>query len=164
MDLNGYFGPSDNWINLLVLIHVLTAVIGIGPTFFGHVLLRKGQSYGQLRNSVGLIPLLEKFPKILGSLAVVSGIALAWAGDYGFKHLWIYGSLAVYVLVQIIVIGFMAPAARKLVVKVMSSQDAPEQRISDDISSEVDKVNRINYVATCLGVVLFLLMFFKPTL
>jgi uncharacterized membrane protein len=164
MDILGYFGPSDNWINLLVLIHVLSAIIGIGPTFFGHVLLRKGQNYGQLRNSVVLMPMLEKFPKILGTLAVVSGILLSWLGDYGFKQLWIYGSLAVYVLIQIVVIGFMAPAAQKLVSKVMESKDPSDQPISAEFADDVAQVNKINYVATCFGVVLFLLMFFKPTL
>jgi uncharacterized membrane protein len=164
MSLMGYAGLKEDWLNILVLIHVLTAVIGIGPTYFGHILLRKGQSYGQLRNSVGLLPLLEKFPKILGSLAVVSGILLAWLGDYGFKQLWIYGSLAIYVIIQVVVIGFMAPEGKKLAVKVMASTDPSDHPVSAELAADVAKVNKLNYVATCFGVILFLFMFFKPTL
>jgi uncharacterized membrane protein len=164
MSLLGYAGLSEDWLNILVLIHVVTAVIGIGPTYFGHILLRKGQTYGQLRNSVGLLPLLEKFPKILGSLAVVSGILLAWLGDYGFDQLWIYGALAIYFIIQVVVIGFMAPAAKKLTVKVLASTDPSDKPVSAELAGDVAKVNKLNYVATCFGVILFLLMFFKPTL
>jgi uncharacterized membrane protein len=164
MSLIGYAGLTQDWLNILVLIHVLTAVIGIGPTYFGHILLRKGQTYGQLRNSIGLLPLLEKFPKILGSLAVVSGILLAWLGDYGFKQLWIYGSLAIYVIIQVVVIGFMAPEAKKLAEKVMASTDPADHPVSTELATDVAKVNKLNYIATCFGVILFLFMFFKPTL
>ena len=38
----------------LILIHVLSAIIGIGPTYFGHVLLRQNQSLDELRASLEL--------------------------------------------------------------------------------------------------------------
>jgi hypothetical protein len=164
MSFSGYAGLSENWLNILVLIHVLSAILGIGPTYFGHILLRKGQTLGQLRNSLGLMPLLEKFPKILGSLAVVSGILLAWLGHYGFNQLWIYGGLGIYIIIQIVVIGFMAPAAKKLAVKVMASTDATDQPVSSELSANVAYVNKLYFVASCLGALLFLFMFFKPTL
>jgi uncharacterized membrane protein len=164
MSFTGYEVLSENWLNILVFIHVLSAIIGIGPTYFGHILLRKGQTLGQLRSSLGFMPLLEKFPKILGSLAVVSGILLAWLGNYGFELLWIYGALVVYVIIQVVVIGFMAPAAKRLAVKVGASSEQLDKPVSAELSAEVSKVNMFNYVATVFGVVLFLLMFFKPTL
>ncbi|WP_158602245.1 DUF2269 family protein [Cohnella endophytica] len=164
MSLNGYSGLNEDWLNALVFIHVLSAIIGIGPTYFAHVLLRRGQNFGQLRNSIGLLPKLEKFPKLLGSVAVLSGLLLAWLGDYGFKELWIYGSIAIYVLIQIVVIAFMSPAAQKLSVKVLAATDTAEQSVSPELAAEIAKVNKINYVATSLGVLLFLFMFFKPTL
>jgi uncharacterized membrane protein len=85
MSIHGY-DVSENWLNILVLVHVLSAIIGIGPVFFGHVLLRKGQSLNQLKSSLALSKLLEMFPKILGSLAVVTGILLAWLGDTASKR------------------------------------------------------------------------------
>jgi hypothetical protein len=164
VSLGGYAGLSENWINVLVLIHVLSAIIGIGPTYFGHMLLRKGQTLGQLRSSLGFMPLLEKFPKIFGSLAVVSGLLLAWLGDYGFELFWIYGAIALYVIIQIVVIGFMSPSAKKLTVKVIAATDPVDQPISAELSAEVGKVNNLLYVASVLGTLLFLFMFFKPTL
>jgi uncharacterized membrane protein len=163
MSINGY-DVSENWLNILVLVHVLSAIIGIGPVFFGHVLLRKGQTLNQLKSSLALSKLLEMFPKILGSLAVVTGILLAWLGDYGFKALWIYGGIVLYVIIQVVVIGFMVPASKKLNDLAKSSSDPAEQPFSGEIAAGVAKVDRLTWIASSLGVLLFLFMFFKPTL
>ncbi|MFC5532024.1 DUF2269 family protein [Cohnella yongneupensis] len=163
MSINGY-SFSEDWLNVLVAIHVISAIVGIGPAFFSHVLLRKGQTLNQLRNSLQLVKKLELFPKILGSLAVVSGLLLAWLGDYGFDQLWIYGSIALYVIIQIVVIGFMAPAGARAAAQAFASTDDSEKPANDVLSAAVSKVNAINYIATTLGIILFLFMFFKPTL
>ncbi|WP_276356360.1 DUF2269 family protein [Cohnella caldifontis] len=164
MSLNGYMNLPESWLNVLVFIHVVSAIVGVGPTFFSHVLMRKGQTYGQLRGSLGTAKMLEKFPKIGGSLAVLTGLLLAWLGDYGFQDFWIYASIADYVIIQIVVIGFMAPAAAKLGQKVFGSADPADQPVSPEIAAGTAKINNINWIATVFGVLLFVLMFFKPTL
>jgi uncharacterized membrane protein len=76
------------------LVHVLSAIIGIGPTYAFLVVLRKNQSVQELRSSLKMGIILELFLKILGSLAVVTGLVLFFVGDYGqFTQLWLIGSL-----------------------------------------------------------------------
>ncbi|WEK54014.1 MAG: DUF2269 family protein [Candidatus Cohnella colombiensis] len=163
MSITGYLF-SENWLTILIIIHVLSAIIGVGPTFFGHVLLRKGQTLGQLRGSLALSLTLEKFPKILGSVAVVTGILLAWLGDYGFDKLWIYLSIADYIIIQVVVIAFMAPAGQKAAALVFAANDPLDQQASPQIAAAVSRANAITYIPTVLGVLLFLLMFLKPIL
>ncbi|WP_217594834.1 DUF2269 family protein [Cohnella sp. GbtcB17] len=164
MSLTGYAYLEENWLGILVAIHVISAVVGIGPTYFGHVLLRKGQTLGQLRDSLSLSAKLEMFPKILGSLAVLSGLLLVWLGDYGWDQLWIIAAIVDYVLIQIVVIAFMGRAAADVAAKAQADKGPTERPASAELQAGVAKVNAINYVATVLGIVLFLLMFFKPTL
>ncbi|MFC3802088.1 DUF2269 family protein [Cohnella sp. GCM10012308] len=164
MSLTGYAYLEENWLSLLVAVHVISAIVGIGPTYFGHVLLRKGQTLGQLRDSLRLSAKLEMFPKILGSLAVLSGLLLVWLGDYGWDQLWIIAAIADYVLIQIVVIAFMARAAADVAAKAQADTSPVDRQASTELQAGVAKVNAINYVATVLGIVLFLLMFFKPTL
>jgi len=163
MSINGY-GLSEDWLHLLVALHVLSAVVGIGPTFFGHILFRSGQTLGQLRGSLGLMRILEKFPKILGSLAVLTGLLLAWLGDYGFGQFWIYGSIALYVIIQTLVIGVLAPIAKKVAAQAFSSAESPDRPLSPELAAGVARVNGLQYLISALGVLLFLFMFFKPTL
>lgn len=60
----------------LKLLHILSAIMGIGPTFFGHVLVRSKQSPDELRQSMKLFKWIEMFPKIGGTIAVLTGILL----------------------------------------------------------------------------------------
>lgn len=163
MSITGY-GVTEDWLNILVLIHVIAAIVGIGPTYFGHILLRRGQNYGQLRSSLALTKMLEKFPKILGTLAVLSGLLLAWLGGYSFGDFWIYGSIALYVIIQIIMIVIVAPLSAKLNAALGGTAEPDSQPLSAEIAAILAKVDIYYWIASALGVILFLLMFFKPTL
>ncbi|PWV88446.1 putative integral membrane protein DUF2269 [Paenibacillus cellulosilyticus] len=151
---------------LLVVVHVMAAIIGIGPTYFSPVLLRSGQTTEQLRISFRLGAILELFPKIGGSLAVLSGIALVIIGDYQFKDVWIYCSLAIYVLIQMLVIGFAAPRQKKVFNWLFDQAAASQSSASPpgDYNALLSQVRTIHYVATLLGIALFVLMIVKPTL
>jgi len=151
---------------LLVVVHVMAAIIGIGPTYFSPVLLRAGQTTEQLRSSFRLGAILELFPKIGGSLAVLSGLVLVIIGDYQFKDIWIYGSLAIYVIIQVLVIGFAAPRQKKVFHWLFNQANASQSSTNppSEYDALISQVRRIHYIATVLGIVLFVLMIVKPTL
>jgi uncharacterized membrane protein len=147
----------------LVWIHVLSAIVGIGPTFFGHVLLRKKQHREQLQQSLALFQLLNYFPKIGGSLAVVSGVALVAVSGWKFSDLWILGSLVLYVLIQVVAVGMLGPILGQL----HHVLNAADEKASDpDMlaakTALLAKANRLFNTASILGVVLILLMIAKP--
>ncbi len=147
----------------LVLLHVLSAIVGIGPTYALHILLRKNQSVPEIRNSYQAANLIQFFPKIFGTLAVLSGIALAIIGSYGaFTQLWLIGSLILYVLIQIIMVGFAGP----LVVLIGKWLMDPVSQPLDVLPVEQVKLHNkiLNYLnmASILGIILFIFMILKP--
>ncbi|TVX99855.1 DUF2269 family protein [Cohnella terricola] len=147
----------------LVLIHVLSALIGIGPTFFGHVLLRNNQTLEQLRHSMKLAGRLDFFPKIGGTIAVISGILLISLNDYGpITQLWLVGSLVLYVLIQVVVIGFMAPAQKRLAQWVYDAANLNKVELPQEQRAILSRANSMYYVASGMGLVLFVFMIIKP--
>lgn len=144
----------------LVLVHVLSAIVGVGPVFFYLVLFRKRQTASELNVSVLLSSRLDFFPKVGGTIAVLSGIALAILGDYGtFMQLWLFGSLLLYVIIQIVVIGLIAPRVKKLQGLFTGSEG--EVSLRDRLHGEIRKW----FVVSCmLGTVLFIFMIAKPVL
>lgn len=151
-------------MKFLVLIHVLSAIIGVGPTFFAHVLYRKNQSVNELRQSMKLAAVLEFFPKIGGTVAVLSGLLLIWLSDYGaFTQLWLIGSLILYVLIQIVVIALATPPAKQLAKWLV---DPANRSIQEELPEAPKKlllrVNGLFYVASGMGTLLFILMILKP--
>jgi len=143
----------------LVAIHVLSAVLGIGPTYFGHILLRRKQGRDQLLQSLSLFKLLNFFPKIGGSIAVVSGILLVALSGWKFSDLWILGSLILYVLVQVVAVGMLGPVLNRL---VQALDAAKEQDPAADSSALLAKANQLYNTASILGTILILLMIVKP--
>lgn len=146
----------------LVFVHVLSAIIGVGPTFFGHVLIRKNQTLDQLRHSLKLSMWLDFFPKIGGSLAVISGILLIVLNDYGsFMQLWLIGSLVLYVLIQVVVIGFLAPTQKRLARWVFDPENVSKVVLPPEQRATLARANSMLYSASILGVVLFFFMIVK---
>lgn len=147
----------------LVLVHVLSAILGVGPVFFSHVLLKSRQSINELRHSMRLFNILEIFPKVGGSIAVLSGLVLIWIGKYGsFMQLWLFGSLVLYIVIQIIIIGFVSPAAQK----VNTWLHDPANREASSLPAEQQilfaKAQNLFWVTSVLGTLLFIFMIMKP--
>lgn len=149
----------------LVLLHVLTAIVGIGPTYFLHVLYRRRQSAGELKQSLRLGSLLDLFPKIGGSLSVLSGIALVALSPVQFLDLWIIGSLLVYALIQIVIIAVVSPKQKQLRA-VLEQREALQDKdmLPGDIQAIIASANGWLYVVSSLGILLFILMIMKPVL
>lgn len=67
----------------IVLVHVLSATIGLGPAFAFPVMLRKEETVVEAIRMTDLVNRLEMFPKVFGTLAVVTGLLLFWLGSFG---------------------------------------------------------------------------------
>ncbi|RAP74527.1 DUF2269 family protein [Paenibacillus montanisoli] len=147
----------------LVLIHVMSAIIGVGPTFFIHTLFGRKDNIGELRSAFKLGSKLELFPKIGGSLAVITGLILVFADGWEFVSFWILGSLALYIAIQVLVIGFAAPVTKQLGKLLEDTKKiSADQAVPDDQIRLLNKANKLYYGATAMGTLLFIFMVLKP--
>lgn len=147
----------------LVVIHVLAAVIGLGPAYAFPFLLSDTRSYAEMERGLRYVTRLEMFPKVAGTIAVLSGIALVIFGSYGaFMQIWIAGSLAVYILIEIIVIGLLNPAAKKLHSAIAAPVAAHGEEPPADVAGLYARVRSLHLWASALSIVIFVLMVLKP--
>ncbi|RPF53335.1 DUF2269 family protein [Aquisalibacillus elongatus] len=147
----------------LVLVHVLSAILGVGPTFFGHVLFRKEQSLAELRNSLMMFKRLEIFPKIGGTLAVITGLILYYMGSWGtFVQLWLLGTLILYIAIQILMIGFVGPLSKKLGTYLSDPTTSKLDALPAKYQKTFSKINKIFWTVSTMGVLIFVLMILKP--
>ncbi|SEO39375.1 DUF2269 family protein [Paenibacillus sp. OV219] len=149
-------------MKFLVLLHVMSAIIGVGPTFFIHTLFGKKDNVGELRSAFKLGSKLELFPKTGGSMAVVTGLILVFSDGWEFVSFWIIGSLVLYVAIQVLVIGFAAPVTKQLGKLLAETKLSSDQPVPDDQKQLLAKANKLYYGATAMGSLLFILMILKP--
>ena len=147
----------------LVVVHVLSAVLGLGPAFAFPFLLRSTDSPEEMKRNVQQVAYLEIFPKLFGTLALLSGFALFFFGSYGpFLQLWIAGSVAVYIAIEILVIGFMAPAVKTLLKRIDETAAEPAQASVPQLRGLYIRVRRLHLWSGALGLLLLALMIVKP--
>lgn len=149
-------------MSLLILIHAMAAVLGVGPTFFIHAFFRRRQNVGQLRHSLAFAGMLDLFPKIGGTIAVLTGIALVILSDWTFAHLWITASLVLYVLIQIVAVGLAAPRIKRLAHWMADTKLEDSRELPSEQSALVARTNSLYWLTTVMGAALFILMFYKP--
>ncbi|MCM3616628.1 DUF2269 domain-containing protein [Sutcliffiella horikoshii] len=148
----------------LVLFHVMVSIIGIGPTIFGTILLRKHQTISDLRHNVLLQHKLDYFPKTGGTLAVITGILLVLFGSYGsILQIWLFGSLVLYLTIQIIVIGFISPALSNLQQWLLHPDNRASTQLPPSQISALHKVSNLYWLTILLGLTIFVMMIIKPT-
>ncbi|HZG75359.1 MAG TPA: DUF2269 family protein [Paenibacillus sp.] len=151
-------------LKLLVAIHVLSAIVGIGPTFVMHLFLRGNQSAAQLRQSLDSMAIVERFPKVGGPVAVLSGILLVALYNYGsFGQLWLVGSLALFILVQIVVVGVAGRQLKPVMDWRRNANGSQESVVPLDVENALRRVGGTMWLAHALALALFLLMIVKPT-
>ncbi|MFB9324716.1 DUF2269 family protein [Paenibacillus aurantiacus] len=148
----------------LVLLHVLSAMLGLGPAYAFPLMMRNHASAEQMKQTLDLVTRLEIFPKLFGTLAVVSGLLLFWVGSYGpFTQMWIIGSLAVYTVIEVIIIGFLQPAVKKWHQAFADSEQAAGTYSGTvSLSSLYARVRHLHLWACIVSLLLFALMVMKP--
>jgi len=151
-------------VSLLVTIHVLSAVIGIGPTYFFPALFRPALSPPELRGALTIGQRLARYPQVGGTLALLSGIGLVFASDTRlFGQTWIWGTLVLFALIQGIVMGVGLPATKKLGRWLSDPGNSDAKALPPEVNAHYQRLRMAHSVAAVLGTVLFALMILKPS-
>jgi hypothetical protein len=151
-------------VALLAVVHVLAAVIGIGPTYFYPALFRSSLAPPELRGALTLAQRLAKYPQIGGPIAVLSGVGLVFAIDPGrlFVQKWVYLSIVLFVVVQVTILGVAVPAAKKLAAWAFHPSNADVTALSPEAASIYRRLRTAHTTAVVFSTLLFALMILKP--
>ncbi|GMK39697.1 hypothetical protein PCCS19_27520 [Paenibacillus sp. CCS19] len=147
----------------LIVIHVLSAILGLGPAYAFPFILRKASTAEEMKRNLTQVAYLEIFPKIFGTMAILSGLLLFFLGSYGpFAQVWIIGSLAVYVVIEILIIGLLNPTANKLLKLINETGAAALEEPAAHLIGLYARVRNLHLWAGILGLVIFIFMIVKP--
>ncbi|MFP7298460.1 DUF2269 family protein [Neobacillus niacini] len=143
----------------LVLIHVLAAVIGMGPSFVFPII----QSFGTTKQSLQLINhIIEKTEKVvtIGSIVLLlSGLTMGLINPDLFTQIWYITSIVLFFAGVYLAVVFSGKRTKKAVALLDAHQ-------GNDIPSEVLTLNKSVGMAgagsALIAVVMIFLMSVKP--
>lgn len=147
----------------LVFLHVVSAVVGLGPAYAFPLMLKKEQSLVEVKRMVDLVARIEMLPKIFGGLTLISGLLLMWLGNYGsFFTLWIGGSLVLFILVEVVIIGFLTPAAKRLSAALLELLEQGASETNAHTLQLLSKVRNFHITSCVMVLVIIAFMVVKP--
>lgn len=147
----------------LVFLHVVAAVVGLGPAYAFPLILKKEKSLIEMKRMVDLVARLEILPKVFGGLTLLSGLLLVWLGNYGtFFTLWISGALVLFILAEVVIIGFLTPAAKKLSAALVELSDQGATETDEHALALLTKVRNYHITSCVMVLVILAFMVIKP--
>lgn len=146
-------------LKLLVLLHILSAVAGLGPSFTLPIL---GMAVGRNPESaVTLAPLMAriaKMPKHGGIAALLTGLAIVGLTGWTLiSQFWIIGAIVLTLTAAALATTQSEPRINQLVAMVQSGPIDPAK--VRGLLAPVGKVGRINLV---ILLAILTLMVYKP--
>nr|WP_286182845.1 DUF2269 family protein [Bacillus sp. ISL-55] len=145
---------------LLVLVHVIAAVVGLGASFGMPVVAKFGaKSVTNAKVCFEINKKIEIFAKVGSLTLLASGILMAIVNPALWSQGWFISSLVIYVLIQPVVAGMLPKTIGQQVDLVMNSEDGELPAEYHQLDKKAAKLNGIAHVA---AVVLIVLMSTKP--
>jgi len=145
--------------NLLLFLHVLSVIAGLGPTYAlpGLMKLRGDPPSAAVLRAEAVI---SRYATIAVAVILVTGIGLISTspyvkGQFGDAH-WLHLGIALFVVLAGLGTGYAAPRMRKAVTAAEAGDGAGVRRLLDPL----DKV--VGPILGLLGAVIVYLMLVKP--
>lgn len=144
---------------LLVLIHILSAILGLGPGFMMIYIVTKAKTMTELRHAYSIRNRLHIFVMVGGSLLLITGLAMGAINPYLFQMGWYVTALTLF----LIALGFgpvaLSPRSKpiKALLKSHKDDDIPEEYYR--LAGKLFFYERIENV---IFLVIIVLMVLKP--
>ena len=145
--------------SILLLIHVLSAIIGLGVTFAFPVIANSAKNLSQLKHTLGLMKRLEKFPQIGGVFLLVTGLIMGIITPTYFTKVWFVGSIVLYLLIEGLIYFVIGPKMKKVVPLVMSAEG---EKIPEEYEVVAKSTAPIHLFTIIGGIMIIVLMSAKP--
>src|SRR5690625_7389817 len=92
-------GNGMSLYQFLVIIHIISAIIGLGPGFIMTYIVTKAANMTELRHAYWLRKRIHIFVMIGGTSLMVTGLCMGMFNRYLFPHGWDVVSLVLYLVV-----------------------------------------------------------------
>jgi uncharacterized membrane protein len=144
---------------VLVVIHVFSAILGMGPGFILTTVVKKGSTMTELRHSYAIRNSLHIFVMIGGTLLLITGLTMGSINPSLFKMGWYVTSLALFLAALAMGPLVLSPRSKpiKALLQTHQGEDIPEEynRLSKELF-------RYEHLENIIFLIIIALMILKP--
>ena len=145
--------------SILILIHVLSAILGMGPGFIMIYIVKQAQTMTELKHAYAIRNRVHIFVMVGGSLLLLTGLLMGWLRPYLFQQGWYVTSLMLFLVA--LAFGPLVLSPRSKPIKALLKEEKGEQIPAKyfDYSKQLFFYERLENV---LFIIIIAMMILKP--
>ena len=143
----------------LVVIHILSAIVGLGPGFILTFLVMKAKNMTELRNGYMMRKRIHVFVMIGGTLLLVTGISMGLLRPHLFTEGWYITSFTLYLL-ALAASPLLLRKKAKPINRFLEEYDGEE--IPEEYYDLSKKLYLYEHITNVVFIIIILLMILKP--
>jgi uncharacterized membrane protein len=161
-----------DWIQIVLVLHVLGAILGLGTNLTYGLIAATGERAGGAGRTYGL-RLIQQLDRRLANPAyvaqLVTGLILVWLLELDILDAsWLLVALALYLGVAVVGVTVYAPVVRRQVALAerleAGGAGESDQGVSTEYAQVAQRSNALGIAVTLVVVVIVVLMVVKPSL
>lgn len=148
-----------SFYDILVVIHVFSAIVGLGPGFVMIYIVTKAETMTELRHVYKIRNRIHIFVMIGGTLLLLTGLVMGLLRPYLFNQIWFISSLVLFLIALGAGPILLSPRSKpiKKILEKHKGEHIPEQYYV--LSKELFFYERITNI---IFFIIILLMITKP--
>lgn len=156
------WGLTDNMITfykIIVVLHIFSAIMGMGPGFILTTVVKSGKTMTELRHSYAIRHKLHIFVMVGGTLLLITGLMMGFMNPSLFRMGWYVTSLVLFLAA--LAIGPLVLSPRSKPVKALLASHKGEE-IPEEYFRLSKILFRYEHLENAIFIVIIALMILKP--
>jgi uncharacterized membrane protein len=157
------------WIDVFLFLHVLGAILAVGPTMTYAMWATLGEKAGPVQRAFAIkgINWVDSHLATPAFMAqAVTGIALILLLEISFLHTaWLLVGVALYVVVMVIAVAVLVPVEKRhMDVAERSAADPVNDSLNQEYLQITGQIRRLGFTIGIITLAIVFFMVVKPTL
>jgi uncharacterized membrane protein len=144
---------------ILVFLHIFSAILGMGPGFILTTVVKSGDTMTELRHAYAIRHKLHIFVMVGGTMLLISGLLMGAINPGLFKMGWYVTSLVLFLVA--LAMGPFALTPKSKPVKALLSSHRGEE-IPKEYYPLAKALFRVEHIENTIFLVIIALMILKP--
>jgi uncharacterized membrane protein len=144
---------------IIVVLHIFSAIIGMGPGFILTTVVKSGKTMTELRHSYAIRHKLHIFVMVGGTLLLVTGLIMGFMNPSLFRMGWYVTSLILFLAALAIGPLVLSPSSKPVKALLASHK-------GEEIPEEYYRISKIlfryEHLENAIFIVIIALMILKP--
>ncbi|MEC1523703.1 DUF2269 family protein [Neobacillus niacini] len=144
---------------IIVVLHIFSAIMGMGPGFILTTVVKSGKTMTELRHSYAIRHKLHIFVMVGGTLLLITGLIMGFMNPSLFRMGWYVTSLILFLAALAIGPLVLSPRSKPVKALLASHKD-------DEIPEEYYRLSKIlfryEHLENAIFIVIIALMILKP--